>query len=58
MQGNLESAGFTDEERSAFSLLLGGGLRDVFREQHPQVHGGVSFSSTAMSMCHTGTIDP
>lgn len=38
-EGNLESAGFTEQERNAFSLLLGGGLRDVFREQHPQVRG-------------------
>ncbi len=33
---NHHSAGFTDEEREAFSMLLDCGLKDTFRELHPK----------------------
>ena len=33
---NRRNAGFTDEEREKFSILLGSGLTDTWRAQHPE----------------------
>lgn len=42
---NRQSAGFTDEERSAFSALLERGFTDTFRYLHPDLTGAYSWWS-------------
>ena len=42
---NRQSAGFTDEERSAFSALLERGFTDTFRYLHPDLAGAYSWWS-------------
>jgi len=40
---NRRNAGFTDEERTGFTELLGAGFADVFRRQHPDEPGHYSW---------------
>ena len=42
---NRRNAGFTDEERSKFSLLLESGFTDTFRHLHPGLEGAYSWWS-------------
>ena len=42
---NRRNAGFTDEEREKFTVLLASGFTDTFRHLHPDLEGAYSWWS-------------
>ena len=42
---NRRNAGFTDEEREKFTVLLSSGFTDTFRHLHPDLEGAYSWWS-------------